>query len=233
MQRHIKRTIRSGITRTVELFGVEARRQRSLRWNALSVFRDIPTLIDVGVAYGTPDLHAALPTAELILIDPLEECRPYIERILSKRDGRWIQCALGPEPGVMEINVEPADIGKSSALERTALTKTGNKIVRRSVPVCPLDDVLRDQGISGPIAIKIDTEGYELECLRGADNALAQAELLVIECSVQRRFENSYDFEQLTELVAKKGLKLHSVLSADTDRQGIIRTLDLAFSRPR
>jgi len=45
------------------------------------------TVIDVGVAWGTPSLYENFPNAYLVLIEALPYFSVYLDRILSKRPG--------------------------------------------------------------------------------------------------------------------------------------------------
>lgn len=47
------------------------------------------TVIDVGVAEGTPWLYEAWPDAALVLIDPSRESLPHRKQILSSRSGKF------------------------------------------------------------------------------------------------------------------------------------------------
>src|SRR3954449_6529991 len=55
------------------------------------------TVIDVGVAYGTPELYDAFPDARFLLVDPLEEYAPAIDGIVARlRSAEWVRAAAGP-----------------------------------------------------------------------------------------------------------------------------------------
>jgi hypothetical protein len=48
-----------------------------------------------------------------------------------------------------------------------------------------LDSLLRDRGLSSPISfLKLDVQGYELEVLRGAQDALLRTEFVLVEVSL-------------------------------------------------
>src|SRR5918994_4292031 len=67
------------------------------------------TVIDVGVAYGTPELYDAFPEARFLLVDPLEEYAEAIGQITQRlRDAEWVRAAAGPEPGSITISVNRA-----------------------------------------------------------------------------------------------------------------------------
>lgn len=64
------------------------------------------SLLDVGVAAGTPDLYAAFPGVPLLLVEPLAEHEPTLKRLCTERRGSAYEItAAGPEPGSLEIAV--------------------------------------------------------------------------------------------------------------------------------
>ena len=49
------------------------------------------------------------------------------------------------------------------------------------VPGAPLDEIVSTSWIQHPFAVKIDTQGAEVEILRGGEITISQADLLVLE----------------------------------------------------
>jgi FkbM family methyltransferase len=50
------------------------------------------------------------------------------------------------------------------------------------VPVTTVDHEIKSQQYSGPYLIKLDTHGFEVPILKGADTTLKQTEVVVMEC---------------------------------------------------
>lgn len=189
---------------------------------------DVDTVIDVGVAYGTGWLYRRFPDADLVLVDPVPS--PDLGRFLGDREHTFVACALGSEPGTTVMNVDLVQSGASSLLTRTPLTQTGAPTEARKVEVRTLDDVVEAHAAPGArLGVKIDTEGYELEVLKGGTRALRRAAFVVCEASVLERFEGSYRFEELVCFMREQGFGVGAVLAADRDRKGRIRFVDLAF----
>jgi hypothetical protein len=115
------------ITKAFRKFGYEITKasqfQRGFRGSHLRRICQPRTVIDVGVARGTPVLYRAFPTAKFILEEPLRDTEDAINEILRKYDGVVYYKALGKSAGVLEINVDPTFVGKSSFKSRTALTE--------------------------------------------------------------------------------------------------------------
>ena len=136
---------------------------------------DFAHVIDVGVADGSPDLYARFPNAYLDLFEPVPEYHGHVERnVLSKRSGRLHKMGLGSSDTTAELFLK-GRTGSSFVADRGRGSIT--------VPVRRLDGVLNPEDIRHPCLLKIDTEGYELEVLRGAENLLPSIDCIVAEVS--------------------------------------------------
>ena len=186
-------------------------------------------VIDIGVAHGTPTLYRHFRDARLILFECNPEYYPGIEKkILNTRDAVLHKHALGAEDlDAVNLNVNGE---KSSMLERTRLTNPAlQEFPVVTVPQKRLDSVLEADSIPRPALLKIDTEGYELEVLKGASGILDHIDYVITETSVLRRFNNSYAFEEIVNLMQARGFKVREILSAPHDQDGRIRHVDLLF----
>jgi FkbM family methyltransferase len=192
----------------------------------------VEQVVDVGVNYGTPWLYDAFPEADLLLIDPLPQ-NGMLSRVLRGRPHTFISAACGAEPGEAEINVDQQHPGRSSLLDRTALSDTGSRTRPRLVPVRTLDEIVSQNldGAGTALGLKIDTEGFELHVLRGASETLKLAAWVICEVSVRPRFVGSYRFEELLAFLASAGFRVGEVLEAPRSGDGSILYLDVAFVR--
>ncbi len=214
---------------SLNIFGLKVRTAYP-EWAALKNIPPPPLIVDVGVAYGTPVLYAMFKDAELLLIEPLPVFHAHIEqKILTKRNARLIKCAAGAAKGAAEITVEKADPLRSSMLERSALTKMPQEKSIVTIDVDRLDNILSDVEIPAGSILKIDTEGFEMEVLKGADNVLNKFTYVIAEASVMKRFEDSYKFPELINEMRERGFKMKNMLAAPVDKNGLIRVCDLLF----
>lgn len=171
-------------------------------------------MIDVGVARGTRELYEAFPDANYLLIEPLSERTAALERIVTSRvKGEYVIAAVGSAAGVATLHVEPTASAKSSVLERTAATSTGDELEQREVPVVTIDGVVDERGLEGPFGLKIDTEGFEVEVIRGATKTLEQCQFVIVETSTAPdRFEKGYRSGGLIRMMRKHGFIVYDVL---------------------
>jgi len=140
------------------------------------------TVIDVGVADGTPELHAVFPEAFFLLIEPLTEYDHDIVRILRKYKGKHIRAAAGRESGTVTFNIHPNHIAGSSLYKETmGSAADGHEI---EVAMVRLDDVASENNLVPPYLLKVDVQGAELDVLDGAQNILSDCEAVVLEVSL-------------------------------------------------
>ena len=80
-----------------------------------------------------------------------------------------------------------------------------------------LDNIIKQNEYQSPYGIKIDTEGYELEVLKGMTESMADIDFIIAEVSVKKRFMNSYDFSELISLLSKNNFELIDILNNTID----------------
>ena len=155
---------------------------------------DPATVIDVGVATGTPQLYDGLPRARLVLVEPVAEWRDAMEAIARARPAHIALAAAGAQAGEIEISVHRAPVCSSMLGDRRG--DAGQPT--RTVPMRRLDEIAAEAGVHGPYVIKVDVEGAELEVLKGAGALLDETEMVLLEVSL---FELVPGTPQLAEVV--------------------------------
>ncbi len=190
----------------------------------------VRTVIDVGVADGTPHLYEAFPEADLLLIDPL----PVVERVAEalQAQGRSVRHhvgAVGRECASLAFGVADARQSRSSFHDRTSLT-AGPTTRAILVPVRTLDQVAA--GELPPFGLKIDTEGHEIEVLAGAAATLRQSAFVQMEVSVKRRFVGGYSFADAIACMADHGFALLDILSQPAASPKLLECLFVPHSSP-
>ena len=194
------------------------------------------TIIDVGVGRrGTPWLYEAFPQARLVLVDPNPALRRTMAALADTWGAKMIAAAAGAAHGMATMYVDEDARSSSSLLTAsTVLNEARGARVTSSheVPVRTLDWIVEDAGAQPPYLLKLDTEGYELEALRGASCMLPHTEAVIAEASVVKRFEGSYEFADLVTFLDRHGFRLFDFVEVTTlGQDGPINFLDAVFVR--
>ncbi len=212
--------------------GLQAGGTGFVKWRNLQGLEDVHTIIDVGVANGTPDLYRNLSPKHVVFIEPVTIFQERIEELQSGfSSSQYLAVGLSSQDGEAVINYREDMPILTSLLKSSALRDTGNeKIIPIPVALRRLDSIFPTlQGIGYPILLKIDTEGYELEALLGGVESLKNIKYLMLEVSVVERFEGSYSCRELFEFLQLHGFILHTCLSASVDAKGFCRVIDAVF----
>jgi FkbM family methyltransferase len=216
------------IKKTARAFGIEIARARDTRSSigehcahlAGLGFRP-GTVIDVGAADGTPGLYDQFAGASILLIDPLAEHAPALERIQKQHPAaRFTIAAAGARAGSIEMNVYPGNLTGS-----TCMNDPRGVGGPRQVPMITLDEECAQRDLQGPFLIKIDTQGFELEVLRGASRILGDTEAVILEVSFFRFFTANPIFSEVIAFMAEQGFELYDLLGAS------VRPLDRALAQ--
>lgn len=134
--------------------------------------------LDIGAYEGTwtQGFKNIFPNCCILMIDGQREKEPILRKIKSAYANVDYQIALlGAEEKIVTFNIYET---ASSVL--TEHNVTNAKVEERTLST--LDSIIRQKNIK-PDFIKIDTQGYEMEILKGGDNALLTAEFVLLEVS--------------------------------------------------
>ena len=183
-------------------------------------------VFDIGVDFGTPELYNAFPNCKFVLVDPVAESETKVEAWRGRIDYDFHCCALGARKSKMTLHVPSTDTkvrhSRASMLEfEDGYDDVFASVETREVQVKRLDEVAK--GMKGTFGLKIDTEGFELEVIKGATQTLKRTEFVIAEASVQMRYKGGYRFSDLVAAMAKNGFEILEFLrpirpgSADCD----------------
>lgn len=164
---------------------VEARRR------ALSAFR-IDLVLDVGANVGQygSELRGGGYKGRIVSFEPLVEAHARLgKRLVGDVLWQSRNVALGSVDGESQI-MEARNSVSSSLLPVTNISTQANSETeqtgRSTVPVRRLDSLLPEVApAEARILLKVDTQGYELEVLRGAEDSLKRVD--VVECELSLR----------------------------------------------
>jgi FkbM family methyltransferase len=195
------------------------------------------TVFDVGVADGTPWLYNSFPEVRFVLVDPLPGSQEAVEAQGVLNDNvDFHAVALGARAGQAVLSVPHSVKGREGAM--ASLLPRSDRLRNRiafadevSVPLTTLDTLAA--AYSGRLGLKIDTEGYELEVLKGGRETLARCDFVILELSVTPRFDGVGLPSAVIGLLAETGLELRDVLrtGAGAGKKARPRYFDALFTR--
>ena len=186
-------------------------------WDQSYNLPEIDTLIDIGVGpNGTEDLYRCFKNAELILFDPLDEVRDYVNKLSKRRKVTFFQSALGKEDNIEKnINIQK-DLGLSTFLDFNEMIEHKSNISDiKKVKIQKLDTILKDKEKLKRIGIKIDVEGFELDVILGATETLKNTKFVIAE--VRHNYESLkgvYKLHEFVNAMSKNNFTLTKILTA-------------------
>ncbi len=189
---------------------------------------DIRTVIDVGIAFGTSSIYDAFPRAKYFLIEPVEECRPVLEQLKQRLDAEYFLVAAGAENGEISFNVHD-DISGSSIFEQVEGKALDGEA--RKTPMRRLDSLLPDR-LERPVLLKIDTQGAEIEVLKGLGARIADIDLMILETTMMPMRHGIPQFADIVRFCDEAGFAVYDVLEGHMrSLDGALAQIDLAFVR--
>jgi len=226
-------------------FGVEMNRYIPSRSPQARIFRQlavhgIDTVLDIGANDGGYGhfLREGGYHGDILSFEPLSA--PYQSLLdATASDARWHvgpQVALGSEDGDVEINVAGNSTSSSilsmCELHAQAAPQSLYTGVER-VAICRLDSVAHPV-IDGSrrLYIKIDTQGYEMQVLSGAETLFQKVQGVQLELSIAPLYEGQALYREVIDWLSIRGFELWSVVPGFTDnRTGRMLQFDGIFFR--
>jgi FkbM family methyltransferase len=140
-------------------------------------------VLDVGANEGAYARHLAtlLPHARILAFEPHPRTAARL-RAAATPGIEVIEQAVGATEGAMTLHdFADADGSTEARLDVETIRLRGTEMQSFPVTCTTIDAVLAARGIDRVAFLKIDTEGHDLEVLRGARQALAERRIDVIQ----------------------------------------------------
>jgi FkbM family methyltransferase len=232
------------LKKSLGLFGLEIHRHRPgidryprasmhgcLRQALQNGFRP-ETIIDVGAATGTPALYEVFPEARHLLIEPIEEYLPQLDSLVGKLNkAEYIIAAATATLGNVAINVHPDLVGSSLYKEDEDSNVNG---VERTIPALTLDQICGERDTQGPYLLKIDTQGSEIDVLKGAKTVLQDTELVILEVSFFEFFKGGPQVYDCMNFMKEYGFVAYDIFDLQYRLlDGAMSQVDIAFVRDK
>jgi len=156
-------------------------------------------------------------------------------------DPRWhvIDKALGNQKGILPLNVAARSTFSSllrPRFDQTEFAYADRQTVRKvEVEVVTLDDLLPaiavELGVRRPF-LKLDTQGYDLSVIQGADQSLRSIAALQVELSVIPIYEGMPTYLETIASLNALGFSLSNLFPVAMDSEGRLIEFDCVMIRP-
>lgn len=210
----------------------------------LSIFNEfnVDVVFDIGANAGQfgQMLRARGYKGKIVSFEPLSSAHNRLLDIAND-DKSWHvhpRAAVGSSSQKMSINI--ANNSQSSSIKKMldlhVLYAPDSSIVgTEEVDVITLDECYYEYASSSDFSyLKVDTQGYEMEVLKGAKNTLDHIDLLEMEMSVAELYEDSSSFMELFEFALNNDFILWGLSPAfiDSSSKRLLQ-FDAVFARKR
>jgi FkbM family methyltransferase len=184
--------------------------------------------VDVGAYLGewTTLFKRVFPRANVLMIEAQEQKRELLQSVCDR---------YGPS-----VELRLALLGASSGREvRFVEMETGSSVYEEQSPydrrvtqktMTTLDDLLAAR-VSSVDFLKLDVQGYELEVLRGASQALGHAQAVLMEASLVPINRGCPLIGDVIQFMNEAGYRLMDFCSQIRRRDGVLWQTDLLFVR--
>lgn len=163
--------------------------------------------LDIGAYEGAwaSDFNQIFPKSVVLMIEGQNEKEPFIAKTKEKlKQVDYRMALLGATESTVTFNkYETA----SSVLDEhydTPSTKESRKLVT-------LDSLVEGTDFSKPDFIKIDTQGYELEILKGGEKTLSAATFVLLEVSFLDIYKNCPLVEDVLSFMKERGFVVYDI----------------------
>lgn len=199
---------------------------------------ELDRFFDVGASSGcwSQKMSQAFPNATFELFEPLVDYVPdYRQRmaeVLAESPRFHLhKVALGAECRTTMMHIPSKAFG-STALEMGAGVPADWRSLK--VEMLTIDHVIQEFRLPAPQAIKIDTQGCELNILQGARETLPEVSVLLLECWLTRSYGPKTPLlSELTHWLTAFDFYLWDLGDEFRDPRGILVSQDCFFVNAR
>jgi FkbM family methyltransferase len=200
-------------------------------------------VLDVGANIGQfgDELLSLGYRGKLISFEAIPTVHSQLVEHARAKSTSWIVApcaALGGRRGSIELNIS-GNVLSSSVLPmheaHVSAAPTSKYVDRQTVPMERLDQLARALvPESANLYIKIDTQGYELEVLKGATALLPKTSGLQVELSLAPLYEGAPTFMEMVGFLQESGFEPYGMVPVFRDvATGRLLQVDGYFTRVR
>lgn len=166
-------------------------------------------IIDIGAYEGNwaTEINTIFPHAHILMIEGQKNKRPILlEKVKSIKNSTVKIALLGAEVKDVKFNIYET---ASSVFTEDNETDASEELITLSL----LDDIVKDTHFEQADLIKIDTQGYELEILKGGRNVFKSAQCVLLEVSLLGIYKEAPLVAEVIDYMKQNGFVLYDICS--------------------
>lgn len=172
--------------------------------------KKVVNLIDIGANVGnfSKDFLTFFPnTSEIICFEPIPHVAESIRSNVGDKRLNVINAGLGSTKKKLIISYPKGNTVIASFYQYTdevnSFYKTSAQVTEE-VEVYTLDDTCADFSRDTEFIVKIDTQGHEIEVIKGGLSVLSRASIVILECSFAPEYSNDSvsTFSQASQILS-------------------------------
>ncbi len=166
-------------------------------------------VLDIGAYEGlwTTEFKQIFPTAQVLMVEGQTAREAKLQQVANRLSHTAYKIALlGSDEKEVEFNVYDT---ASSVLKENNDTPA----VTEKRTLALLDNVVKGTGFENPDFIKIDTQGYELEILKGGLNTLSNTQFVLLEVSLLNIYVDCPLVHETIAFMKQRGFVLYDICS--------------------
>lgn len=182
---------------------------------------DIKTVLDVGANLGqtAKSFEESFPKSKIYCIEPILSTFNELKNNTTKMNVSCYNLALGSENGTIDVKIN-LSVGNQTMNSLVQKNQDSNKFKEgpddftiEKITVQKLSDFCKSNSISHIDYLKIDTEGYDLEVLKGGKELLIDKLIDFVEVEVSMNPENKFhvDFFEVKEFLEDCDYRLFGI----------------------
>jgi FkbM family methyltransferase len=196
--------------------------------------KKIPIAFDVGANVGQTvrRMREVFPTAIIHAFEPSPLIFTKLEAAVPADSSVVVNnCGVGAHDGILEFSENSAS--EMSSFLPLGPEGWGGMVGKMDVPVVTVDSYCRRNAISEIDILKIDTQGFDFEVLKGADRMLSHAQigLVFVEITFARLYEHLPRFDAVFRFLADRAYRLVAVYDHHRHNR-ILMWTDVMFASP-
>jgi Methyltransferase FkbM domain len=146
----------------------------------------------------------------------------------QRLNAEYFLVAAGAENGEASFNVHDDISGSSLFAQAEGKLLDGET---RMTPIRRLDSLL-PESLEHPVLLKLDTQGAEIEILKGLGNRIGEIDLLIVESTMMKLRHGIPEFADVVRFCDDAGFAVYDVLEGHMRAlDGALAQIDLAFVR--